>query len=98
MQAQLETAPRQRLVVDDDGANDPAQRLQTSSGNRISTQSPGDASATATGCVSPYSTLSPSGVLRKPTPRPLALAMAGGSPGPSSTTARRRDRPSMPAM
>ena len=97
-QAELESAPRERLVVDDDGAYRPGHRLQTSSGSRISTQSPGEASATSTEWASPYNTLSRSRVLRKPTPRPLAFATAGGSPGPSSTTASRNERPSMPAM
>jgi hypothetical protein len=47
-QAKLESAAGERLVVDDDGAYRPAQRSQTSSGRRISTDSPGEASTTST--------------------------------------------------
>ena len=52
-QAQLEAAARERLVVDDDGANRCGQPLQTSSGSRISTARPGEASATSIECESP---------------------------------------------
>ena len=51
VQAQLEPAAGERLVVDDDRANPPGH--QTSSGSRISTERPGDASATSIEWESP---------------------------------------------